>query len=297
MSIKVIDCRVYPLKGGAAVSLPEVSLTPLGPMHDRRWMLVHDAGDKRGKFISQRGPGLGKLALVKALPEDANKTLFSFPGRPEISVESTHLKLLDYPVTVWGSECAAFDAGDEVAELFSEYLAVPCRLVKMDEATPRPTHADYSQPGDRVSFADGMPLLVANQASLDALNEAMDVAPVGMDRFRANIVLEGAAAFEEDVIHEARIGETVLEFTLPCARCGVPNINQATGIAESDEPSKTLIATRRGESGDLRGVFFGQNAIPRQLGRIRVGDTVEILSRRAMHSVLDKARLRYRETV
>ena len=43
-------------------------------------------------------------------------------------------------------------------------------------------------------FADGFPLLVANQASLDDLNarlRAKGAAEVPMDRFRPNIVVQG----------------------------------------------------------------------------------------------------------
>ena len=36
----------------------------------------------------------------------------------------------------------------------------------------------------------------------------------------------------------------------------------------------------------MEGVFFGQNAIPRRLGVIKVGDNVEILSKRPLHPAL-----------
>ena len=42
---------------------------------------------------------------------------------------------------------------------------------------------------DRVGFADGFPLLIISQASLDMLNERLP-RPVGIERFRPNIVVD-----------------------------------------------------------------------------------------------------------
>ncbi len=293
MTITVEACFVYPLKSAAAGPVAELELTPRGPVNDRRWLLVHDAQERRGLFITQREPECARLALVAALPAANGSIEFRAPEAGALWVDQSALSERDGTVEIWGDHCRALDAGDEAAHWFSGYLGFPCRLVKMDERFERPTDPGYSRPGDHVSFADGMPLLVANTASLSALNERIGDGPVGMERFRPNLVLSGAAAFEEDVMHELRIGEAVLEFTKPCARCKVPTIDQTTGLAPSNEPMSTLVATRRGNAGGLRGVFFGQNAFPRQLAPIRRGDTVEVLSRQPMHPVLENAELRY----
>ena len=116
-----------------------------------------------------------------------------------------------------------------------------------------------------------------------------------MDRFRPNLVLDGTLPFEEDAIHSLKIGEIEFELVLPCARCAVPNIDQHTGIAHDSEPSKTLIDTRRGQTDDLHGVFFGQNAIPRSFGTISLTDPVEVLARREVHPALKETALGYRE--
>lgn len=293
MAMTLAECIIYPLKAGAGLPREQVDVTALGLRDDRRWMLVQDSGKQRGRFISQRSPGCGKLALIQALPTAQSGVVFTAPGQSTLEVAPDQLVTRPESVEVWGTACAALDAGDNAADWFSAYLGMPCRLVKMDERTPRPTDPRYSQPGDRVSFADGMPLLVTTTASLDALNRRLGADAVGMDRFRPNLILDGALPFEEDVIHELRIGETVLELTLPCARCSVPNIDQQSGIAPGDEPTKTLIETRRGQTDELHGVFFGQNAIPRALGTLSVGAPVEVLSRRPMHTVLQQAALRF----
>jgi uncharacterized protein YcbX len=49
---------------------------------------------------------------------------------------------------------------------------------------------------------------------------------------------------------------------------------------------------RRGKGKGLQGGFFGQNAIPRELGTIKVGNDVEILSKRPLHPALEIAVLK-----
>ena len=47
-----------------------------------------------------------------------------------------------------------------------------------------------------VSFGDFAPYLIANEASLAAVNEELP-SPVTMERFRPNVVVSGLAGFEE----------------------------------------------------------------------------------------------------
>jgi len=95
-------------------------------------------------------------------------------------------------------------------------------------------------------------------------------------------------------MHLVRIGpEVELEIVKPCARCVMTTINQFTGESGDNEPLATLVKLRRGKGDGLQGVFFGQNAIPRKLGTIAVGDEVEILSTRPMHPAVAQATLKY----
>ena len=296
MTILVDACFVYPLKAASALSVDELMLTARGPQHDRRWLLVHDEPDRRGVFITQRDQGCETLALIRAQPTDDGGIHCYGPEGDALQVPGSALCEVQQTVSVWDEPCQSLDAGDAAAQWFSDYLDLPCRLVKMDERFIRHTNPDYSLPGDHVSFADSMPLLVTNQASLDALNARLGDEAVGMDRFRPNIVLNGAAAFEEDAIQTLQIGECVIDLVLPCARCRVPTIDQSTGTCVSKEPLTTLIAMRRGTSEQLKGVFFGQNAIARTLGTVRRGDPVTVLARRPVHPTLEHTVLGYRST-
>jgi uncharacterized protein YcbX len=125
-----------------------------------------------------------------------------------------------------------------------------------------------------VSFADGYPLLLTSQASLDALNARL-AAPVEMLRFRPNLVVEGAEAWAEYRWTRLRIGGAAFRVVKPCDRCVVTTIDPRTGTQpEPDEPLRTLKQFPR----DARGrVLFGQNLVPEICGAVRVGDGVEVV--------------------
>ena len=88
-------------------------------------------------------------------------------------------------------------------------------------------------------------------------------APVGMERFRPNLVLSGLAAHEEDQIRNLRIdvgGRTVtLQLVKPCGRCSIPDVNPNTG--ETDDAVGQVLAAYRRDAGLKGEVTFGMNAM------------------------------------
>lgn len=290
--ITVKSCHIYPLKSGAGISVPELKLSPEGPEGDRRYMLVQAEGPNIGKFMSQRDRGCEKMALI--ITQQNNEGIqFTLPQGDTLKLAGNADGLIK-DVRIWKDELQGLDMGDQAADFFSTYLDTPCRLIKMSDAFNRSVSAKYAQEDLVVSFADSSPLLITNQASLEALKPYISEGiTIDMERFRANIVLEGLGAFEEDVIYTCQIGDAVLEFVEPCARCKITTIKQETGVQTANEPIATLAKMRRGNANGLKGVFFGQDAITRKLGTIKVGDTVEILERRAMHPAVAQSKLKF----
>ena len=124
----------------------------------------------------------------------------------------------------------------------------------------------------RVGFADGFPFLVTNTASLAELNTRLEV-PVEMRRFRPNIVVEGADAWDEDHWQSLSIGNNRLSIVKPCSRCVMTTVDPSTGLKDAAvQPLRTLSRYRR--TGE--GVIFGQNAIHESPGLIRVGEPVTV---------------------
>lgn len=215
------------------------------------------------------------------------------PGQPilQIPLDGSQLRDTVRNVVVWKDTVLAREESPAAAAWLSQALGLSCVLVKVDVQAQRPAKVDWvdrwreAHPefaedfaGDHVfGFADGFPLLIANQASLDDLNArliAKGQSPVPMDRFRPNIVIEGEwEAFDEDLTALVSIGDVRLALVKPCTRCPMPNIDQLTG-ERYDEPGHTLATYRQLEIG----VVFGQNAIVSvpESGRLSVGDEVEI---------------------
>jgi hypothetical protein len=225
-----------------------------------------------GTFLSQRE--LPRMATIK-VAIGADELIVSAPGLPALRVPFAP-QGATIAATVWNSTVPARLVGDAADAWFSRALGTPCRLVFMPEATHRALNPAYARHEDRTGFADGYPLLLIGQASLDELNRRIGgpPAPLPMIRFRPNLVVTGAAPFAEDGWKRLRIGGQTFRVVKPCERCAIPTVDPATGEFAGKEPLRTLATFRRGADG---AVLFGQNVIHDGPGRIRVGDAVEVL--------------------
>jgi uncharacterized protein YcbX len=265
--MKVTEINIYPIKSTRRIALPQSEVLPRGLPWDRRWMLV----DAEGRFITARQ--YPTLALVQTNVKDdvmqvraARRSMLQLPLQPPDGQITS--------VTVWHDVCDAVPAGAEADAWFSDYLGLSCRLVQMSDELVRGVNPDYGQAGDEVSFADGFPLLLISEASLNDLNSRLQT-PVSMRRFRPNLVVDGERAYQEDQWRRIRVGDVEFEGVKNCSRCVFTTIDPDTGVRHPDkEPLRTLGRYRRKPQG---GVYFGQNLIPRSGGVIHVGDKVEIL--------------------
>ena len=175
-------------------------------------------------------------------------------------------------VTIWDDLVFAWRAAPAADEWLSDALGQPCKLVYMPDMARREVEPDYNPPGTLVSFADGYPYLLAGEAALAELNGRLE-APVGMARFRPNLVFRGGAAYAEDAWADFRIGGLPFRAVRGCSRCGLVTIDPQTA-AKSPEPLRTL-ATYRTAGGKVK---FGQNVTGPAAGTLRVGDPVEVVT-------------------
>ena len=262
----VEELHVFPVKGFAGTRPASALVEPWGLQHDRRWMVV----DGTGRFLTQRV--LPRMALVRA-EADARGVRLACPGAGAIDVAAGGPDASIRSTTVWRSTLLAADAGDSAADWLTQVLGQPCRLVHMHDTAARPINPAYASPRETVSFADGYPVLLTSLGSLDDLNGRL-ARPVPIGRFRANIVVGGAPSWAEDCWRLLRIGGATFRVVKPCDRCTVTTIDQQTGLRpDRTEPLRTLGRFRH----DEHGIMFGQNLIPATLGRIAVGDAVEVL--------------------
>lgn len=259
----VSEINIYPVKSFAGLSLESVNLDRFGPANDRRWMLV----DEQGLAITQRDQPLLACVQVRLYCEGLVLTF----GDEQIEVITPDVSAQKSRVKVWGDEVAALDCGNEVALWLSSQLALKTRLVYMPDDTIRPVDGAYAQSGETVGFADGFPLLLISQASLDDLNNRLEN-PVPMNRFRPNLVVSGCEAFAEDTWKRIRVGSMEFDVAKPCERCVMPSIDQATG--EKDRAINRVLASFRRRDGKI---YFGQNLLYREMGILHLSSPVEVI--------------------
>ena len=255
---------------------------------DRRWVLV----DRKGTFLTQRE--LPKMATIGvSLRGDAVKV--KADGMQPMTVEPLFEGERQL-VRVWRSESEALSYDVETNEWFSDALGQEVTLFYMPDDAGRPVNPRFSQNGELVSFADGYPLMMLGEASLDELNRRLagqDAdggvrGPLAMNRFRPNLVVSGSAAFAEDDWKRVKIGDVVFRSAKPCERCVITTVDQSRGEVGGKEPLKTLATFRTAKhvmpdridalGVDGNAVLFGQNLIPETSGAtIRAGHQVTVL--------------------
>ncbi|WP_317133431.1 MOSC domain-containing protein [Algoriphagus lacus] len=261
----VQDIFIYPIKSLGGIRLMESEVEERGFRYDRRWMLV----DEEGMFVTQRvypqlallGVKLGEGGLEVFHKTDPSKCIevpFDLATGPEVMV------------TIWDDQVLAKAVHSDFDRWFSEFLDFKVRLVVLPETSHRKVDPRYAVNGESVSFADGMPYLIIGQESLNELNSRLD-SPVPMDRFRPNIVFSGGAPYLEDSLREIKIGGLGFKIVKPCARCVLTTVDQQSG-KQGKEPLKTLSSYRSVNNK----VYFGQNVVALSLGKIRIGDPIQI---------------------
>jgi len=272
---KVTGLFIYPVKSLRGHAVPAADFDELGFVGDRRFLVVEDSG----RFLTQRT--VPRMALIAARLSAGTLTL-SADGAGAVSVPTASDPAAPLrSVSVWKSEgLQAEDCGPAASAWLSSFLGFSCHLVRLGARFSRPILKATAQPGDLVSFADAYPFLAISEASLADLNDRIQEnqgAPVPMNRFRPNVVVDGCAAFAEDAWTRVQIGGALFRNGGPCARCIMTTTDQFTGERASKEPLKTL-ATFRRDAADPTDVNFGVNLIQEtKRGSVRVGDEVTLL--------------------
>lgn len=263
MQAHIHSLYVYPIKSCQGIRVETAELVDTGFKYDRHWMLI----DKQGRFLSQRQ--CADMARIK-----------THLGPETLSVSSDECNFLSIPidsdngkrttVQIWSDTCEAAGVSAQVSEWFSDFLHTECDLVFLPHEIKRSIDKDYAQPGQSVGFADGFPLLILSLASIDMLNNQLQE-KVDVDRFRANIVIDGCEAHAEDQWTQISVNDIDINLVKACSRCVIPSIHQQTAQKHPDL-LKTLASYRRQDGK----VYVGQNAIHQTNGNISVGQTITI---------------------
>lgn len=233
-----------------------------------------------GKFLSQRE--CPAMALVRPQITESALNLRA-PGMPDLELPLAHSDPnppIAVEVQIWNDRLGAFDCGDGAARWFTGLLGISCRLVRFDLNKKRVADPKWTGGTEATSlFSDGYPILIISQSSLDDLNEKLvrgGRSALPMNRFRPNVVLGGADAFEEDYAETLTIGQAVLKPVKPCPRCPIPSVDQETGHVGPDPLD--VLRSYRANPKVGGAVTFGMNAIvlSGEGSLLRVGQEVDI---------------------
>ncbi|WP_286222624.1 MOSC domain-containing protein [Marinobacter apostichopi] len=251
---------VYPVKSLAGIRVDQLELDDFGPAGDRRWMIV----DEEGHFVTQRShPELANIQVTLV----EGRVQLGIPGQGSFTLTPTDERIT---TLVWRDWTSALLGQPDVSEALSRFCSRSLRFVYMPDDSFRRVDPERVTDRRRVSFADGFPLLVTNLSSLEELNSRLQE-PVEMRRFRPNVVVQGAASWDEDHWRELDVGGCRLSLVKPCSRCVMTTVDPDLGVKDpATQPLKTLSGYRRTEDG----VIFGMNAVHDSAGRIQVGDSI-----------------------
>ncbi|MFQ3194340.1 MAG: hypothetical protein ACI9N3_001158 [Colwellia sp.] len=263
--------HIYPIKSAAGIALSNSWVDDFGLSFDRRFVLT----DPSGLFITARTEPT--LCLIKVNLSEQGLILTA-PDMPALHISYHMLSKVYKDISVWDDGIKAQYGHKNYDLWFSQYLNKPCQLLYFGEQSQRYVRNSHKQ----VAFADGYPLLLLSQASLDDLNRKMSLQlnqSVSMSQFRPNLVVDHCDAFAEDTWQHIRIGEVEFEISKPCSRCIFTTVNPKNAEKHpQQEPLTTLKNYRQVASGD---VMFGQNLIALNQGSIKQGDEIVILKKQS----------------
>lgn len=271
--MRVASLHIHPVKGMRALDIARARVEARGLGGDRRWLAV----DANGVFLTQRSHPHMATMNARLSPDGLALSADGF-GEIEIATPSGAARRR---VTVWDAEIDAAATGGDASAFLSDLIGEEAHLVYMDERASRLKISVWTPAPVPVSFADAFPILVATTGSLKALNDDIERHggdPVPMARFRPNVVIDCDAPWAEDRWAQLKIGAVVFDLVKPSDRCIVTTTDQRSGERKGKEPLAALARIHRSTDPRINGVIFGENAAPRTLGEIAVGDEVEAIA-------------------
>ncbi|AST69307.1 hypothetical protein BFG07_11805 [Kosakonia cowanii] len=257
---------IHPVKSMRGIGLTHALADASGLAFDRVFMVTQPDGT----FITARQ----FPQMVRFLPSPLTDGLhLTAPDGSSAVIHFADFAPDAAPTEVWGNHFTALIAPAAINQWLSGFFD---REVQLRWVGTNPTRRVKRHEEFPLSFADGFPYLLTNEASLRDLQQRCP-ASVQMEQFRPNLVVTGAQAWEEDSWKVVRIGDVVFDVVKPCSRCIFTTVSPERGQKHpAGEPLATLQKFRTAQ--DNGDVDFGQNLIARNSGVIRTGDEVAVLA-------------------
>jgi uncharacterized protein YcbX len=275
--VRLVQVNVHPLKSGAIRPLVTAEVLRGGLRDDRTWMLV----DGAGRLVSARElhATFHVVADTPATDPSVESALrLRAPGMDDLSVALPDGEPV--PVHLFSLDLKAVPAAVAAQAWVRRALRRDdLTLVWCHDPGARNLQPGFAAPDDHTAFADAFPVTVVSLASVRRLHDWMveraletgeePPEPLAVERFRANLVVDGEEPFAEDQWREVRVGSVRFAVAKPVSRCVMTTIDPVS-LTTGKEPVRTMARHRLVEGKTT----FALHLLPLDEGRVSVGDEV-----------------------
>lgn len=196
------------------------------------------------------------------------------------------------PVRVWKDYPVAYDYGQHIPQSLRDFISIadsdakPLTLFRVNPSHHRQIFRNAPRKEELgfqpvTGFADAYPIHLLNLASVrDVASRCAAAIPeLSIRRFRANIIVQGPEAFEEDHWKRIRLrpqdskqrdgDNDAIDIYTVCrtVRCRLPNVDPDTGIRHPSEPDRTLKSYQRIDPGCEMYACLGMQLVPSVQGK------------------------------
>jgi MOSC domain-containing protein len=245
-----------PVKGLALELVGETELTEGGPAGDRRFFIV----DENQRLVNAKG--LGVLQQVHAAYDEATGTL-TLHMPDGTAIEETVELEGEVEARFWSTTKPARRVIGPWSDALSDLAGRHLQLVAPD--------------GPAVDRMRSGAASLVSTAALRALAYELGVDTVDGRRFRMHFGIDGVEPHAEDgwLGRRVQLGEAIVIPQGNVGRCAITTQNPDTGRPDLD--TLKALARYRGEVESTEPLPFGVYAAVAQAGRVRVGDSLELL--------------------
>lgn len=258
VGLRVASISFCPVKGFALGQLDQCDLSESGIAGDREFFLV----DESERLVNSKGLGVLQQ-IVPRYDRAAGSLTLAFPDGTTVSQHIECNGALE--ARFWHTTFQVRVVDGPWSEAISDFAGRHLRLVR----APAQAH-------DRLR---GGAATLLGTGSLRAIARILGVQDVDGRRFRMNFGIDGAGEHEEDewLGRRVRLGEAVVIPQGNVGRCAVTTQNPDTGRPDLDTLKGLAVYRRDVEATEP--LPFGVHAAVAEAGRVRVGDSVELLHR------------------
>ncbi|XP_048219619.1 molybdenum cofactor sulfurase [Perognathus longimembris pacificus] len=238
---------LYPIKSCAACEVTNWPIGKQGLLYDRSWMIVNH----NGVCMNQKQEP--RLCLIQPFIDlqEGSMVIKAEGMEPiEVPLEEDSGWAQIYQSKVCADRVNTYDCGEEISKWLSKFFGRPCHLIRQSSNFQRNAKKKHgkdqlSSTTASLSLVNEAQYLLINTSSIMELQKQLNTSDENgkkeefpmkdlISRFRANIILNGTRAFEEEGWEEVSIGSLRFQVVGPCHRCQMICIDQKTGQRSQD---------------------------------------------------------------